>query len=60
MQPSFILDEPAGGLTEHEIEQLANIVVTLRDCGISVLIVEHHTGFVFRICDRVTTLNSGR
>jgi len=61
MQPSFILlDEPAGGLTEHEIEQLANIVVTLRDCGIGVLIVEHHTDFVFRICDRVTTLNLGK
>jgi len=61
MRPSFILlDEPAGGLTGHEIEQLANIVVTLRDCGIGVLIVEHHTDFVFRICDRVTTLNLGK
>jgi branched-chain amino acid transport system ATP-binding protein len=61
MRPSFILlDEPAGGLTEHEIEQLASIVVTLRDCGIGVLIVEHHTDFVFRICDRVTTLNLGQ
>ena len=61
MRPSFILlDEPAGGLTEHEIEQLARIVVQLRECGIGVLIVEHHTDFVFRICDRVTTLNLGK
>ena len=61
MQPDFILlDEPAGGLTEHEIEQLANIVLTMSDCGIGVLIVEHHTDFVFRISDRVTTLNLGK
>ncbi|CAP43640.1 ABC transporter ATP-binding protein [Bordetella petrii] len=61
MRPRFILlDEPAGGLTEHEIEQLARIVTTLREAGLGVLIVEHHTDFVFRLCDRVTTLNLGR
>jgi branched-chain amino acid transport system ATP-binding protein len=61
MKPAFILlDEPAGGLTEAEIEALGRIVVTLRDGGIGVLIVEHHTDFVFRISDRVTTLNLGR
>lgn len=61
MRPRFILlDEPAGGLTEHEIEQLALIVDTVRGAGVGVLIVEHHTDFVFRLCDRVTTLNLGR
>lgn len=61
MRPKFILlDEPAGGLTTQEIEHLANVVRTVRDSGIGVLLVEHHTDFVFRICDRVTTLNVGR
>ncbi|MDS1139091.1 ABC transporter ATP-binding protein [Pusillimonas sp. SM2304] len=61
MRPQFILlDEPAGGLTEHEIEQLADIVVAMRDAGLGVLIVEHHTDFVFRISDKVTTLNLGK
>ena len=61
MKPTFILlDEPAGGLTEAEIKALSRIVLTLRDSGIGVLIVEHHTDFVFRISDRVTTLNLGR
>jgi len=59
-QPSFLLlDEPAGGLTEHEIAQLAAVVGTVRNAGIGVLLVEHHTDFVFKICDRVTTLNLG-
>jgi len=61
LQPSFILlDEPAGGLTTQEIEHLGNVIRTLRDNGIGVLLVEHHTDFVFRICDRVTTLNVGK
>ena len=61
MRPRFILlDEPAGGLTPQEIEHLASVVRTLRDSGVGVLLVEHHTDFVFRVCDRVTTLNVGR
>lgn len=60
MRPSFLLlDEPAGGLTVAEIEQLAAVVGTVREAGIGVLLVEHHTEFVFQICDRVTTLNQG-
>lgn len=61
MRPRFILlDEPAGGLTEKEIEHLRDVICTLRDAGIGVLLVEHHTDFVFRICDCVTTLNVGK
>lgn len=61
MRPRFILlDEPAGGLTEHEIELLGEILLAVRECGIGVLVVEHHTDFVFRVCDRVTVLNLGK
>ncbi len=61
MRPRFILlDEPAGGLTAAEIEHLGDVIRTLRDAGLGVLLVEHHTDFVFRICDRVTTLNVGK
>ena len=61
LKPRFILlDEPAGGLTAAEIEHLGGLVRTIRDAGIGVLLVEHHTDFVFRVCDRVTTLDIGR
>ena len=60
-RPRFLLlDEPAGGLTGAEIEHLSRIVATVRESGIGVLLVEHHTDFVFRICARVTTLDRGR
>jgi ABC-type branched-subunit amino acid transport system ATPase component len=61
MRPKFLLlDEPAGGLTAAEIERLGAIIGVIRDSGVGVLLVEHHTDFVFRVCDRVTALNLGR
>ena len=61
MRPRFILlDEPAGGLTIAEIARLGEVIAAMRDAGIGVLLVEHHTDFVFRICERVTTLDLGR
>jgi ABC-type branched-subunit amino acid transport system ATPase component len=61
MRPRFVLlDEPAGGLTVAEIETLGAIIGVIRNEGIGVLLVEHHTDFVFRVSDRVTALNLGR
>jgi ABC-type branched-subunit amino acid transport system ATPase component len=60
-RPRFILlDEPASGLTGHEIDRLGTIVRQVRDCGVGVLLVEHHTDLVFRISDVVTVLDLGR
>jgi ABC-type branched-subunit amino acid transport system ATPase component len=59
-RPRFILlDEPAGGLTSAEIEHLGAVIRVMRESGVGVLLVEHHTDFVFRISDRVTTLDIG-
>jgi ABC-type branched-subunit amino acid transport system ATPase component len=59
-RPRFILlDEPAGGLTPAEIEHLGAVIRVMRASGVGVLLVEHHTDFVFRISDRVTTLDVG-
>ena len=55
-----MLDEPAGGLTDAEIGHLTDVILVLRDAGLGVLLVEHHTDFVFRVCDRVTTLDLGK
>jgi branched-chain amino acid transport system ATP-binding protein len=61
IRPNFVLlDEPAGGLTTAEIEHLSAIIGVMRDANIGVLLVEHHTDFVFKVCDRVTTLDLGR
>jgi ABC-type branched-subunit amino acid transport system ATPase component/ABC-type branched-subunit amino acid transport system permease subunit len=60
-RPRFILlDEPAGGLTGAEMGHLGAIIKVLKDAGVGVLLIEHHTDFVFRFCDRVTTLDLGK
>ena len=59
-RPRFILlDEPAGGLTPAEIEHLGAVIRVMRESGVGILLVEHHTDFVFRISDSVTTLDVG-
>ena len=61
LKPRYLLlDEPAGGLTPTEIEHLGTVIDALREAGIGILLVEHHTDFVFRICNRVTALDLGR
>ena len=60
-RPRFLLlDEPAGGLTATEIGHLEAVIGAVCKMGIGVLLVEHHTDFVFRLCSGVTTLDRGR
>jgi ABC-type branched-subunit amino acid transport system ATPase component/ABC-type branched-subunit amino acid transport system permease subunit len=61
LHPRFLLlDEPAGGLSAHEIQRLGGLIKEISRRGVGVLLVEHHADFIFDICDRVTVLNLGR
>ncbi|WP_267211128.1 ABC transporter ATP-binding protein [Chelatococcus asaccharovorans] len=57
----LLLDEPAAGLIHDEVEALGDLVVDLRArLGLTVLIVEHHMGFIMKLCERIVVLNFGR
>ncbi len=57
----LLLDEPAGGLSHAEVDELAELILRIRrELGLTVLLVEHHMGLVMRISDRVTVLSFGR
>jgi ABC-type branched-subunit amino acid transport system ATPase component len=58
--PLLLLDEPAVGLTEAELNHLSRMLVFLKDQGAAVLIVEHNIGFVTKIADRVVVIESGK
>jgi branched-chain amino acid transport system permease protein len=61
MNPSLLLlDEPAAGLNGDEVRQLAEIVRSIRDSGVTVVVIEHNMGLVMSLCDRVTVLSGGR
>lgn len=55
----IILDEPAAGLSEVELEHLARVLRTLRDAGVSILLIEHHLDFLLGLVDLVTVLDYG-
>lgn len=56
----LLLDEPAAGLAESEIEVLANAILRARESGATVLLVEHNVSFVMRLCDHVVVMHFGR
>jgi len=57
----LLLDEPAGGLTHSEVDELGDLIRRIRDeRGVTVLLVEHHMGLVMAISDTVVALDFGR
>ena len=55
----LILDEPTGVLTPQEVDQLFEILRTLRDQGVSVLLITHKLQEVIAISDRVSVMRAG-
>lgn len=57
----LMLDEPAGGLTHAEVDDLAELIRRLRDeFALTILLVEHHMAMVMGISDKVVVLDFGR
>jgi branched-chain amino acid transport system permease protein len=56
----LLLDEPAAGLSSGEMADLRQLVMRIRDSGITVVLIEHNMGLVMTLCDTVTVLTSGR
>ena len=57
----LLLDEPAGGLSHEEVEELGEFITRTRDrYDLTVLLVEHHMNLVMRVSDSVTVLDFGR
>ena len=57
----LMLDEPAGGLTHAEVDELATLIRRLRDeFTLTILLVEHHMAMVMGISDKVVVLDFGR
>lgn len=57
----LMLDEPASGLTHHEVDELGGLIGRLRDrFQLTVLLVEHHMAMVMGISDHVVALDFGR
>ena len=57
----LLLDEPAGGLSHEEVEELGELITRTRNrYEVTVLLVEHHMNLVMGVSDSVTVLDFGR
>ncbi|MCW5770123.1 MAG: branched-chain amino acid ABC transporter ATP-binding protein/permease [Rhodospirillaceae bacterium] len=56
----LLLDEPAAGLRYQEKQALAALLRSLREEGMSVLLVEHDMDFVMGLVDRLVVMDFGQ
>ena len=55
-----VLDEPASGLDPVGQRDVRNLMLSLRETGVTVLLSSHQLSEVETVCDDVTILNAGR
>jgi branched-chain amino acid transport system ATP-binding protein len=61
LRPALLfLDEPTAGLSPDETFRTGEMVLALKQEGMTILVVEHDMAFVRQIAERVTVLHFGR
>jgi len=56
----ILLDEPIAGVNPSLAEEIAAHLRTLRDEGMTFLVIEHHMDLIARLCDPVIVMAEGR
>lgn len=55
----LLLDEPAAGMNPQETAELMQLLLRIRNLGITILLIEHDMKVVMNISDRVAVLDYG-
>lgn len=59
-EPSvLLLDEPAAGLEQSEVDKLAELVKRLAGEGLAIVVIEHGIDFLMDVSDRVGVMEAG-
>lgn len=56
----LLLDEPSEGLAPMLVNQLAQILMTLKDEGMSILLVEQNYGLAMKVSDEINIMSKGK
>lgn len=60
-QPKILLlDEIAGGLTEHEVIELIDLIKDIREEGVSIIWIEHIVHALLSVVDKIVAINFGK
>ena len=55
----LLLDEPTAGMNAVETKELGELILSLHEEGLGVLVIEHDMAFITQVCDQVIVLNFG-
>jgi branched-chain amino acid transport system ATP-binding protein len=56
----LFLDEPVAGMSVEETHATGELIMRLREAGLTIMVVEHDMTFVKQIASRVSVLHGGR
>lgn len=56
----LILDEPAAGLAQPDVQTLIALIRSIHQRGITIILIEHHMDVVSELCNVVTVLDGGK
>jgi len=56
----LLLDEPAAGLNPQETRELDNLIVSIKEDGLGVVLIEHDMKLVMSISDRIYVMDYGK
>jgi branched-chain amino acid transport system ATP-binding protein len=55
----LLLDEPVAGMNHDEADEIRNLILRMRDDGLTILLIEHDMRFVMNLCDYLYVLDFG-
>ena len=56
----LMLDEPAAGVNQTELQELARIIRKIKNAGVTLLIIEHHMELIMGVSDVISVLDFGQ
>ncbi|MEO2045464.1 MAG: sugar ABC transporter ATP-binding protein [Pirellulales bacterium] len=56
----IVFDESTSSLSDEFVDNLFEVIASLRDEGVACIYISHKMDEIFRICDRITVLRDGK
>jgi branched-chain amino acid transport system ATP-binding protein len=56
----LLLDEPTAGMARADTNATIELLSTIKESGLTIVIIEHDMHVVFSLADRITVLAGGR
>lgn len=55
----LMLDEPVAGLSAEETDQVRDVILRVRESGVTVMVIDHNMRFIAGLCDRLLVVAAG-